>query len=115
MGTRQPEDAPMYYDTHVFFCTNRRADGHPRGCCAAGGAEKLRDYMKARAKELGLARLRINTAGCLDRCEHGPCVLIYPEGVWYHVDLREAVDAVLEAHIRDGRRAALHYLPPETR
>ena len=90
-----------YYDSHVFVCTNRRPDGHARGSCAAGGSEALRDYMKARAKELGLARVRINGAGCLDRCELGPCVVIYPDAVWYRIADRQAVDAVLEVHVRD--------------
>ena len=95
----------MSYDFHVFVCTNRRLDGHPRGSCAARGAEHLRDYMKARAKELGLPGVRINTAGCLDRCESGPCVVVYPEGVWYRVDSEAAVDEILAAHLRDRGRA----------
>ena len=115
MGERQAGDPPMYYEAHVFVGTNRRQDGHPRGCCAAGGAEKLRDYMKVRAKEMGLTHVRINNAGCLDRCEEGPCVVIYPEGVWYRIDTREAVDAVLETHLRDGERVDALFLPPEIR
>ncbi len=63
----------------MFCCVNRRPDGHPRGCCAAKGSEKLRDYMKARAKELGLKGMRINQALCLDRCELGPSIVIYPK------------------------------------
>ncbi len=115
MGERQLADPPMYYEAHVFVCTNRRPDGHPRGCCAAGGSEQLRDYMKVRAKELGLTHVRVNNAGCLDRCEQGPCVVIYPEGVWYKIGSREAVDAVLETHLRDGGRVEALFLPPEIR
>ena len=96
---------PAFFDFHVFVCTNRRPDGHARGSCAARGSERLRDYMKARAKELGLQRARINTAGCLDRCEVGPCLVVYPEGVWYRVDTPEDVDAVLAAHRHPGGRA----------
>jgi len=69
--------------------------------------------MKARAKELGIARIRVNSAGCLDRCEGGPCVVIYPEGVWYRIDSRDDVDAVLEAHVRDGGRATHLMLPAD--
>lgn len=100
----QAGDLPLYFDAHVFVCCNRRPEGHPRGSCAARGSEWLRDYMKARAKELGLRRVRINTSGCLDRCELGPCVVIYPEGVWYRVGSPDEVDAVLERHVRDGGR-----------
>src|ERR1035437_1997011 len=115
MGERRADDPPMYYQAHVFVCSNRRPDGHPRGCCAAGGSEKLRDYMKARAKEMGLTKVRINNAGCLDRCEDGPCVEIYPEGVWYRVGSAAEWDAVLETHLRDGGRVEALLLPRETR
>lgn len=115
MGERQAGDPPMYYEAHVFVCSNRRQDGHPRGCCAAGGSEKLRDYMKARAKEMGLTKVRVNNTGCLDRCEDGPCVVIYPEGIWYRVGSTADVDAVLETHLRDGGRVEALLLPPETR
>lgn len=113
MGNRQESDPPQFYDTHIFVCTNRRADGHKRGSCAARGSEALRDYMKARAKEMGFSAVRVNSAGCLDRCELGPCVVMYPEGVWYRVDSRDAVDAVLETHLRDGGRVTEQLLPPE--
>ena len=86
MGFRRPDDPPLYYEAHLFVCCNRRPDGHPRGSCAAKGSEKLRDYMKARAKEIGFKNVRVNTAMCLDRCELGPCLVIYPEGVWYRIE-----------------------------
>ena len=105
MGASLPTDPPPFYEAHVFVCCNRRQDDHPRGSCAAKGSERLRDYMKARSKELGLKEIRINSAGCLDRCELGPCVVIYPEGVWYRVDSTADVDAVLQAHLVEGGRA----------
>ncbi len=105
MITREAPAVPPFFDFHVFVCTNRRPDGHARGSCAARGSEHLRDYMKARVKELGLKGVRINTAGCLDRCEKGPCVVVYPEGVWYRVDTEADVDAFLAAHLQAGGRA----------
>src|SRR5690349_21653830 len=81
MMATNPTDPPLFYASHVFCCTNTRPAGHPRGCCSEKGAEKLRNYMKVRAKELGLRTTRINAAGCLDRCEFGPTMVIYPEGV----------------------------------
>jgi (2Fe-2S) ferredoxin len=112
MGHRRQDDPPLFYDFHVFACVNRRPDGHSRGSCAAGGSEKLRDYMKPRAKELALPRVRINGAACLDRCELGPCVVIYPEGVWYRVTSTQDIDRVLEAHLVEGGRASELLLPP---
>ena len=97
-------DPPPYFDAHLFVCCNRRPDGHARGSCAAAGSEKLRDYMKARAKEMGLKRVRVNMAGCLDRCEFGPIMVIYPEGVWYRPQTPADVDEILATHVRDGGR-----------
>ncbi len=113
MGTRQADDPPLYFDAHLFVCGNRRPDGHKRGSCAAKGSEKLRDYMKARAKEMGLPGVRVNMAGCLDRCELGPCMVVYPEGIWYRIENTSDVDAVLEQHVRDGVRVDRLMLPPE--
>ncbi len=98
-------DPPAYYNHHVFFCTNERPEGHLRGCCKAKGAEEIRNHMKMRAKELGLKGVRINTAGCLDRCEMGPTVVIYPEGVWYKCASIEDADRILLQHIQFGQRA----------
>jgi len=93
-----------YYRHHVFFCTNRREDG--AACCAQLGAQAARDYVKRRAKELsihGAGQVRINTAGCLDRCDLGPVIVIYPGEVWYtyvdHADL----DEIIEEHLMKGR------------
>jgi len=97
-------DPPLYYRAHVFVCCNRRPEGHRRGSCAVKGSETLRDYMKARAKELGLTGVRVNSAGCLDRCEFGPTLVIYPEGIWYSPKTREDVDEILEAHLVRGER-----------
>ena len=95
-----------YYRHHVFFCCNQRAVGDPRGCCNAKGASRVRDYAKQKIKELGLAgkgRVRINQAGCLDRCEKGPVIVVYPEGVWYTYVDEEDVDEIIREHLQNGR------------
>ncbi|MBI0534746.1 (2Fe-2S) ferredoxin domain-containing protein [Roseomonas sp. KE2513] len=98
------QDPPPWFRVHLFACTNRRPEGHRRGSCAARGSEGLRDYMKARAKEMGLPGIRVNSAGCLDRCEFGPVIVIYPEGVWYRAETRDDIDEILTTHLRDGGR-----------
>jgi (2Fe-2S) ferredoxin len=113
MSQRRADDPPLYFTSHVFVCTNERAPGHPRGSCKAKGSEELRDYMKKKAKQLGLEGVRVNAAGCLDRCELGPTVAIYPEGVWYRVGSKADADRILEAHVRDGGRVPELMLPPE--
>lgn len=97
-------DPPPFYAAHIFVCTNRRQEGHPRGCCAASGSEKLRDFMKARAKELKVPAIRVNSAGCLDRCEFGPAMVVYPEGVWYRPRTPEDVEEILQVHVIGGGR-----------
>ncbi len=94
-----------YYRHHVFFCTNRREDGRPS--CGACGAAEARDYVKRRCKELGIhgpGKVRINTAGCLDRCEQGPVIVIYPDETWYTYVDRQDLDEIIERHLQGGER-----------
>jgi (2Fe-2S) ferredoxin len=93
-----------YYRHHVFFCINQRENGKP--CCADKGAAAMRDYAKDRVKTLGLSgqgQVRINQAGCLDRCAQGPTIVVYPEGVWYSYAGKEDIDAIIEEHLVLGR------------
>jgi len=93
-----------YYTHHVFFCTNQREDGSE--CCQRFGALGLRDYAKQRCKELGLTGeggVRINTAGCLDRCAEGPVMVVYPEAVWYSYVDQEDIDEIIEQHLTNGQ------------
>jgi len=92
----------LVYDIHVFCCINEREPGHPRGSCSARGAQDLHTYMKIRSKQLKIDRIRINKAGCLDRCELGPVMVIYPEATWYRFDTRQDIDDILERHILGG-------------
>jgi len=109
----RPDDPRPYYEAHVFACVNERPPGHKRGSCKERGAEPLRNYMKARAKELGLADVRINQSGCLDRCELGPTLVIYPEGVWYRASTTADIDEILETHLKRGERVTRLLLRPE--
>jgi (2Fe-2S) ferredoxin len=94
-----------FYHKHVFFCTNQRADGSD--CCAKHGAAQARDFMKNKVAELGISNLRnnirINTAGCMGRCDDGPVIVVYPEGIWYtYKDEKDLAEIVTE-HLKEGR------------
>jgi (2Fe-2S) ferredoxin len=94
-----------YYRYHLFFCINEREDG--RACCGQHGAKAMRDYLKKKVKEAGLAGpggVRVNTAGCLDRCELGPVLVIYPDAVWYTYVDQDDVDEILQRHLIQGER-----------
>jgi len=93
-----------YYKYHVFFCTNLRADGS--ACCQRFNARAMRDYAKQRSKSLGLTgagKVRINTAGCLDRCSEGPVLVVYPDGVWYSYLDESDIDEIIDEHLIKGR------------
>ncbi len=90
-----------YYTYHVFFCINQRPAGEP--CCAQHGSPELRDYAKGRIKALDLAKVRINTAGCMDRCSQGPVLVVYPEGVWYRYAGKSDIDEIIAEHLVNGR------------
>ena len=93
-----------YYRHHIFFCTNLRDDGS--ACCQNFDAQGMRDYAKQRTKDLGIAGpggVRVNTAGCLDRCAEGPVCVVYPEGTWYTWVDKEDVDEIIEEHLVHGR------------
>jgi (2Fe-2S) ferredoxin len=88
----------------VFFCCNQREPG--ARCCNNHGAQAVRDYAKSRVKELKLSgpgKIRVNTAGCLDRCDEGPVLVVYPEAVWYSYVDREDIDEIISEHLQNGR------------
>ncbi|GAB4188158.1 MAG: NAD(P)H-dependent oxidoreductase subunit E [Wenzhouxiangellaceae bacterium] len=94
-----------YYRHHWFFCTNQRAEGAERPSCAQCNSPALRDYAKKQVKALGLAGeggVRVNIAGCLDRCEEGPVCVVYPEGVWYTYVDEQDLDEIIESHLQNG-------------
>ena len=101
-----------YYKYHVFMCTNERADGSQ--CCAQCNAQVSRDFLKQRTKELGLTGkggVRVNNAGCLDRCAEGPVAVVYPEGIWYtYVDNTDLED-ILQQHLINGQPVERLRLP----
>ena len=93
-----------YFERHVFFCINQREEG--RGCCADHGAAKAQEHAKRRLKALDLngpGKVRINKAGCLDRCEEGPVLVVYPEGTWYTYIDEQDIDEIVDSHLVGGK------------
>jgi (2Fe-2S) ferredoxin len=84
-----------HYQHHVFFCLNEREDGSR--CCADFGAKAMQEYAKKRCKELGI------NAGCLDRCELGPVLVVYPEAVWYTFVDQHDIDEIIQSHLIEGK------------
>lgn len=93
-----------FYQYHVFVCLNQRANGD--ACCMDNGAQASFDYMKAKVKALKLngdGKVRINRAGCLERCGEGPVMVIYPEAVWYTFVDNDDIDEIVESHLLAGK------------
>ncbi len=93
-----------YYQQHVFFCVNQREGGRP--CCFNRGAKIAQEHAKHRIKQMDLngpGKIRINQAGCLDRCEEGPVLVVYPQGTWYtYVDTQD-IDEIIDVHLVGGK------------
>ena len=92
------------FEKHIFVCGNQRPAGHPRGCCDPQAEAKLQKLFKQKLAERGLkGKVRANQAGCLDQCEHGPNLVVYPDAVWYGHVTEADVDEIIESHIIGGK------------
>lgn len=110
-----PETQPLksYYERHVFFCLNERKEGE--ACCARYQAQQAFDHCKTRVKAAGLAgpgQVRVNKAGCMDRCAAGPVLVVYPEAVWYtYLDTAD-IDEIVDSHLKKGQVVERLLVPP---
>ena len=104
-----------YFERHIFFCLNQRDNGQV--CCADHAAQEAFDHCKAQVKAAGLAggagKVRVNKAGCLDRCTGGPVAVVYPEAVWYTFVDRSDIDEIVESHLKQGRPVERLMLAPD--
>lgn len=94
-----------HYNRHIFLCTNQKSAG--KVCCANTGGEVFFDYLKTRLLELelyGPGQVRVSKSGCLGRCSSGPCVVIYPEGVWYRYESTADIDEIIVKHLINNER-----------
>ena len=103
-----------YYRHHVFFCLNQRDNGE--ACCAQHGAQAAFERCKSQVKAAGLAGpggVRVNKAGCLDRCAGAPVAVVYPEATWYTFVDQSDIDEIVESHLKNGRVVERLLLPAE--
>ena len=102
-----------YYQRHIFFCLNERKNGEQ--CCAQHQAQAGFDRCKSQVKAAGLSvpgQVRVNKAGCLDRCAAGPVAVVYPEAVWYtYMDALD-IDEIVESHLKNGQVVERLLIPP---
>ena len=111
--SESPLRAGSYYERHIFFCLNERSNGEDS--CAQHHAQHAFDRCKARVKAEGLAgagKVRVNKAGCLDRCAAGPVVVVYPEAVWYTYVDEHDIDEIVDSHLKNGQIVERLLTPP---
>jgi (2Fe-2S) ferredoxin len=99
-----PSSSGSYYERHIFFCLNEREPG--KDSCAKHRAQEGFDRCKALVKAAGLSgpgQVRVNKAGCLDRCAAGPVAVVYPEAVWYTYVDEDDIDEIVESHLKNGQ------------
>jgi (2Fe-2S) ferredoxin len=102
------------FEKHIFICCNQREAGHPRGSCDPHAEERLQKAFKAALAKRGLnKRVRANKSGCLDQCEHGPTVVVYPDAVWYGRVQESDIDEIIDSHIIGGQPVSRLRLPDE--
>jgi (2Fe-2S) ferredoxin len=99
---------------HVFVCTNEREPGNPKGCCKAKGGSEVRDRLKAELAARGLSKtIRANNAGCLDQCEAGVAIVVYPEQVWYGNVTPDDIPEIVEQHLIGGQAVERLMIMPQ--
>jgi (2Fe-2S) ferredoxin len=99
---------------HLFICCNQRETGHPRGSCNPAADDRLQQAFKKALAARGLNKqVRANKAGCLDQCEHGPTVVVYPDAIWYGHVTEADIDEIIDRHIVGGEPVARLRLPDE--
>jgi (2Fe-2S) ferredoxin len=111
--TASPPPPPQYYGRHVFFCLNERANGEQS--CMQHNAKEGFEHCKKQVKAAGLAgqgKVRVNKAGCLDRCAGGPVAVVYPEGTWYTFVDEADIDEIVDSHLKNGKVVERLLLPP---
>lgn len=114
LSSAPADPAPSYYQRHIFFCLNERQPSED--CCSHHGAQAAFDHCKVQVKAAGLAgpgQVRVNKAGCLDRCAGGSVVVVYPEAVWYSYVDNSDIDEIVESHLKNGQIVERLRLPAD--
>ena len=87
-----------------------------RGTCAQHAAQAAFDHCKKLVKEAGLTgpgAVRVNKAGCLDRCAGGPVAVVYPEAVWYTYVDQQDIEEIVQVHLKGGQVVDRLVLPAD--
>ncbi|MDX1484503.1 MAG: 2Fe-2S iron-sulfur cluster-binding protein [Alphaproteobacteria bacterium] len=109
----QPQDTELFYETQIFCCCNQRPEGHPRSCCADRGGREFMEAISKRVSDAGLDHVTVTEAGCMERCELGPTMVVYPDAVWYSFENESDIDEIVESHLKGGKPVDRLVLEPD--
>jgi (2Fe-2S) ferredoxin len=91
---------------HFLVCNSFRVNGDPQGSCNRKGSSGLLQYLQSELSDRGLDAV-VSTTSCLNQCEKGPILVIYPQQWWYHEVNEEKIDEILDALEQDQPAAEL--------
>jgi len=114
MNSNSTNSSKSYFQRHIFFCLNEREGG--QAACAQHSAHEAFEHCKSAVKAAGLAgpgQVRVNRAGCMDRCAGGPVAVVYPEAVWYSYVDKSDIDEIVESHLKRGQVVNRLLLPAD--
>ena len=99
----RPKDTELFFEAHILCCCNQRPEGHPRSCCADRGGREFMETIAKRIAQSGLDNVTVTESGCMERCELGPTMVIYPDAVWYSYANQDDIDEIIESHLKGGK------------
>ena len=85
---------------HVFVCDQQKPEGVP--CCAARGSGQVLEALRREVGARGLEdEIQVTACGSLGLCEHGPNLIVYPEGIWYSGVTPADVPEIVRSHCQE--------------
>lgn len=81
---------------HIFVCASFRTNGGSQGACHKKDSNSLLQYLETELSDRDMNDVMVSSTGCLNRCEHGPIMIVYPEGHWYGSVNEEKIDEILD-------------------
>jgi len=88
---------------HIFVCSSSRMTGQMKGVCIQQESASIINLFIEEVQERGLdGNVMVTNTGCLQICDKGPIVIVYPDNVWYGKVSPDDVEEIMDSHIEGG-------------